>query len=153
MFQIITKIETKDDLVIHATFADGEVVSFDIKTLFDKYPVFRDLEDKSLFDSVQIDGIGYGIYWNDKIDLSSEGIYKHGQHIAKVDPNIKIVVGLNLANIRETRGLSQRDLSTKSGIMQAEISKIEQGIGNPTITTLQKLAKALNVSAVALLKC
>lgn len=153
MFRIITKVETKDDLVIHATFADGEVVSFDIKTLFDKYPVFRDLEDKSLFDSVQIDGIGYGISWNDKIDLSSEGIYKHGQHIAKVDPNIKIVVGLNLADVREAKGLSQRDLSSRSGIMQAEISKIEQGIGNPTITTLQKLAKALNVSAVALLKC
>lgn len=152
MYRIITKVETKDDLVIHATFADGEVVSFDIKTLFDKYPVFRDLEDKSLFDSIQIDGMGYGISWNDKIDLSSEGIYKHGEHIAKVDPNIKIVVGLNLANIRETRGLSQRELSSMTGIMQAEISKIEQGIGNPTINTLQKLAKALNVSASSFLK-
>ena len=153
MFRIITKIEAKDDLVIHATFADGEVVSFDIKTLFEKYPVFKELEDKSLFESVQIDGMGYGISWNDKLDLSSDGIYERGEHIAKVDPNIKIVVGLNLANIREIKGLSQRDLSSTTGIMQAEISKIEQGIGNPTITTLQKLAKALNVSAASLLKC
>ena len=153
MFRIITKIEAKDDLVIHATFADGEVVSFDIKTLFEKYPVFKELEDKSLFESVQIDGMGYGISWNDKLDLSSDGIYERGEHIAKVDPNIKIVVGLNLANIREIKGLSQRDLSSTTGIMQAEISKIEQGIGNPTRTTLQKLAKALNVAAASLLKC
>lgn len=152
MHRIITKIETKEDLILIATFADGEVVSFDVETLFDRYPVFKELKDKSLFDSVQIDGVGYGISWNDNIDLSSDGIYEKGQHIAKVDPDIKIVVGLNLAQAREEKGLSQRDLSAMTGIMQAEICKMEQGIGNPTITTLQKLAKALDKTAASLLK-
>ena len=151
MYQIITKIRTLDNLILEATFADGEVVSFDIKTLLDKYPEFSDLKNKELFEKVKIDGIGYGISWNDKLDLSSDGIYSKGKHIGKVDPEIKIVVGQSIARAREEAGLSQRELATKSGVMQAEISKIELGKGNPTITTLQKIAKALGKSAKSFL--
>jgi DNA-binding XRE family transcriptional regulator len=150
MHRIITKIETKDDLILIATFADGEVVSFDVKTLFDKYPIFKELEDRELFDSVHIDGIGYGISWNDEIDLASEGIYAKGTHIDKVEPETRIIIGLNIAEAREILGMSQRDLSSTSGVMQAEISKIEQGKGNPTVTTLQKIAKALRKTVASL---
>lgn len=146
MHKIIIKIEPKDDLVIIATFADGEVVSFDVKTLFDKYPVFHQLENKDLFKSVQIDGVGYGISWNDELDLSSDGIYSRGKHIGKVDPKIQIIVGQAIANAREEIGMSQRELSSVSGVMQADISKIEKGKGNPTLSTLQKIAKALGKS-------
>ena len=144
MHRIITKIKTLDDLKFEATFADGEVVLFDIKTLFEKYPVFHQLEDKELFNSLKIDGIGYGISWNDELDLSSDGVYVRGVHISKTDPETRLLVGQNLAQLREDRGLSQRELSKSSGVMQAEISKIELGKGNPTIITLQKLSKALD---------
>lgn len=83
MYRIITNIETKDNLILIATFADGEVVSFDVKTLFDKYPAFYALEDKNLFESVKIDEIGYGISWNDDLDISSDGIYTKGKHITR----------------------------------------------------------------------
>lgn len=151
MYQIITKIRTLGNLILEAIFADGEVVSFDVKTLLDKYPEFSDLKDEELFGKVKIDGIGYGISWNDKLDLSSDGIYSKGKHIGKVDPDIKIVVGQSIARAREEAGLSQRELTAKSGVMQAEISKIELGKGNPTITTLQKIAKALGKSAKSFL--
>ena len=151
MHKIIIKIEPKDDLVIIATFADGEVVSFDVKTLFDKYPIFHQLENKELFDSVQIDGVGYGISWNDELDLSSDGIYSRGKHIEKVDPKIQIIVGQAIANAREEIGMSQRELSSASGVMQADISKIEKGKGNPTLCTLQKIAKALGKSIASFL--
>ena len=126
-----------------ATFADGEVVSFDAKTMIEKYPVFRTLEDEELFNSVVIDGAGYGVSWNDELDLSSDGIYNHGKHIGKVDPDIKLMVGQAIAEAREEKGMSQRELSSSSGVMQADISKIEKGKGNPTLTTLQKIAKSL----------
>jgi DNA-binding XRE family transcriptional regulator len=151
MHQIITKIKTCNNLIIEATFADGEVVIFDVKTLFDKFPLFRDLEKKDLFEKVVIDGTGYGICWNDKLDLSSDGIYSKGKHVRKVDPEIRIIVGQNIAQAREDKHMSQRDLSKKSGVMQAEISKIELGKGNPTISTLQKIAKALGKSLKSLL--
>ena len=59
MHKIITKIEPKEDLTLIVTFTDGEVVSFDVRTIMDKYPVFRALENTELFNSVFIDGIGY----------------------------------------------------------------------------------------------
>ena len=143
MNNLIVKIETKENMIFIATFADGEVVSFDIKTLFERYPIFHALEDEQLFNSVVIDGVGFGISWNDDLDLSSEGIYSKGNHIGKVDPAINLIVGQAIAKARNEKGMSQRGLAAKTGIMQTEISKIEQGKGNPTLTTLQKIAKTL----------
>ena len=151
MHRIITKIKTLDNLQFEATFADGEVVVFDVKTLFDKYPVFQQLEDKKLFNSLQIDGVGYGVSWNDELDLSSDGIYSRGKHVAKVDPNIAIIMGQAISEARLEKGLSQRELSKQTGIMQADISKIEQGKGNPTLSTLQKLSKSLDYPIAKLL--
>jgi XRE family transcriptional regulator, regulator of sulfur utilization len=39
--------------------------------------------------------------------------------------------------------MSQRELSERSGVRQADISRIERGAGNPTEATLQRLASAL----------
>ena len=144
MHRIITKIKTLNNMEFEATVSDGEVVLFDVKTLLEKYPVFHQLEDECLFNQLKIDGIGYGVSWNDELDLASEGIYSRGKHIAKVDPEITILVGQAIAEVRMKKGISQRELSRKTGIMQAEISKIEQGKGNPTITTLQKISKSLD---------
>lgn len=150
MHRIITNIKVNGNLTFEATFADGEVVLFDVKTLFDKYPVFKQLKDENLFNKLQIDGVGYGVSWNDELDLSSDGVYLKGKHIAKVDPDIKIIVGQSIAESREKAGMSQRDLSKSSGVMQAEICKIEQGKGNPTLSTLQKISKSLGCSITSL---
>ena len=61
MHRIITNVQPKDRLTILATFADGEVVSFDVKTMFEKHPVFRLLENEDLFRGVKVDGVGYGL--------------------------------------------------------------------------------------------
>ena len=143
MHRIITRIEPKENLFIEAVFADGEIVSFDVKSMFEKYPVFRDLEDDSLFKNVKIDEAGYGISWNDDLDLSSDGVYLRGEHIGKTDPDVQIMLGQAILEAREEKGISQRELSKKSGVIQAEISKIEQGKSNPTVLTLQKLARSL----------
>jgi DNA-binding XRE family transcriptional regulator len=45
--------------------------------------------------------------------------------------------------LRKRRRLTQRQLSTKSGVQQAEISRIEGGRANPTVSTLSALANAL----------
>lgn len=143
MHRIITRVEPKENLTIEAVFADGEIVSFDIKSMFDKYPAFRELRNEELFNNVTIDGLGYGISWNDDLDLSSDGIYLRGKHIGKTDPDARVLLGQAVAQAREEKGISQRQLSNRSGVIQAEISKIEQGKGNPTVSTLQKLAKSL----------
>ncbi len=151
MERIITKIETKQDMVLLATFADGEIVRFEVKTMIEKHPVFKQLEDEKLFAQVRIDGVGYGISWNDDIDLSGEGIYLHGEHIGKTDPDAKILFGQAVVNRREELELSQRELSRRSGIIQSEICKIEQGKGNPTLSTMLRLSKALEKPLASLL--
>lgn len=151
MHRIITKITPKNNMLIEAIFADGEIVDFDVSIMIEKHPEFKVLENKTLFDSIKVDGIGYGVSWNDELDLSSDGIYLKGKHVGKTDPDPKILLGQAIADAREEKNMSQRELSRSSGIMQAEISKIEQGKGNPTLTTLQKLAKSLGRTIASLL--
>jgi transcriptional regulator with XRE-family HTH domain len=57
------------------------------------------------------------------------------------DAHFKLATELIL--LRKRRKLTQRQLSTKSGVQQAEISRIEGGRANPTVSTLSALASAL----------
>jgi XRE family transcriptional regulator, regulator of sulfur utilization len=55
-----------------------------------------------------------------------------------------IELGLQFRDARVAHGMSQRELSEASGVRQADISRIERGAGNPTESTLQRLALALD---------
>ena len=44
---------------------------------------------------------------------------------------------------RKSKKMTQQDLADKTGMDRADISKIENGSANPTLKTLEKLAKAL----------
>lgn len=54
-----------------------------------------------------------------------------------------IELGLQFRDARVALGLSQHELSDRSGVRQADISRIERGAANPTEATLQRLASAL----------
>jgi putative transcriptional regulator len=53
---------------------------------------------------------------------------------------------------RAKRGLSQRDLADVSGVSREYIARIERGQHDPTLSTLEKLAKALGVKVGRLLE-
>jgi transcriptional regulator with XRE-family HTH domain len=56
-------------------------------------------------------------------------------------------IGKNLKKLRKQKGLSQDRLSKLADVSYNTVIKLESGgINNPTIETLQKLAKALEVS-------
>ena len=48
-----------------------------------------------------------------------------------------------VAAARAVRGISQKQLAQMTGIDQSDISKIERGTANPSISTLERIAKAL----------
>jgi len=50
-----------------------------------------------------------------------------------------------LRTAREARGLSQRELSARSGVPQGHISKIENGTVNLRLSSLVELARALDL--------
>jgi len=47
---------------------------------------------------------------------------------------------------RTAHGFSQPALAQLSGLQQAEISRIENGVANPTADTLERLATALDLT-------
>jgi transcriptional regulator with XRE-family HTH domain len=55
------------------------------------------------------------------------------------------VDGSKLREARERRLLTQPELSELSGVMVATISRIENGLQQPRIPTIRKLAKVLGV--------
>ncbi|HFC11184.1 MAG TPA: XRE family transcriptional regulator [Candidatus Kaiserbacteria bacterium] len=61
-------------------------------------------------------------------------------------------LGENLRRLRLKKDLSQGDLATVLNVDRAYISNIENGRMNPTLSTLDKIAKALEVSSSELLK-
>jgi DNA-binding XRE family transcriptional regulator len=52
-------------------------------------------------------------------------------------------IALQVIELREKHHLTQVELAEKTGISQAQISRIERGAVSPTTTTLGKLAEAL----------
>ena len=61
-------------------------------------------------------------------------------------------LGLNLKRIRTKKAISQGDIARELGVSRGFVSTIENGKTNPTLSTITKLAKALNVSTNELLK-
>jgi transcriptional regulator with XRE-family HTH domain len=60
------------------------------------------------------------------------------------------LVGEHLRMIRESKGINQEDLAEKAGIARARISEIENGKGNATLATLEKVMDALEVTPMEL---
>ena len=50
-----------------------------------------------------------------------------------------------MLDARKNAGLTQKDLAAKTGIAQADISKLESGRGNPSLRTLQRLADGMGM--------
>jgi transcriptional regulator with XRE-family HTH domain len=59
--------------------------------------------------------------------------------------------GLAIRKLRISKGLTQEDLGFESGLTRAYISSIELDQKLPSITTIAKLAKALNLSLAELM--
>ncbi|WP_433622238.1 helix-turn-helix domain-containing protein [Nocardia sp. CA-120079] len=66
-------------------------------------------------------------------------------------PDENDLVARNLRRYRLERSMSLGDLARRSGLSKQTLSKIEQGVGNPTVETLSLLGTALGVPARRLL--
>ena len=68
------------DYVLLAHFTDGSDRLYDMKRLFDQYPVFKSFETiPGLFQTARADVGGFGIVWNEDIDIDAEEVYQNGQ--------------------------------------------------------------------------
>ncbi len=79
MHHKIKNIIPTDDYKLVVQFSEGATKIYDIKWLYEKYPVFKKLEDLSLFKKVSIEPGGYGLIWNEELDLDSEELWENGE--------------------------------------------------------------------------
>ena len=63
-----------------------------------------------------------------------------------------IQVATAVRDLRHVRNLSQRQLAARMGVPRTYISKIENGKAMPTLSSLDRLAKALKVDIASLLR-
>jgi transcriptional regulator with XRE-family HTH domain len=60
-------------------------------------------------------------------------------------------IGGKIRAFREAKGLSQGDVERRSGLLRSYISRVEGGYTAPSIATLEKFAKALELEPYQLL--
>lgn len=141
------QIQTKENFKIVVTFNDGKVVLYDMEPLFALIPGFRLLQtDKELYHSAQIDEKGEEIFWNEHLRLDAKRVWAQGALIEfKKKPDVSHLLAYRMQLSRFFEGMTQKELAEKTGIHQADISKFERGQGNPSLNTLDRLAKGLNM--------
>jgi len=58
--------------------------------------------------------------------------------------DIRQTIGWNLRRLRVAKGLSQERLALEAGIDRSYVGRIERGLENVTVSTLEALAKVLD---------
>lgn len=143
----IQSVVPKENYIIQAVFFNGEIIQYDVAQLFSVFPQFIIFQsEKELFKKVKVDAGGYGISWNDDLDLDAETIYEDGILIeTQKSPSQNHLLAYQLLLARESANITQKELAERTGIYQADISKIERGLGNPSLSTLKRLADGLDM--------
>jgi len=143
MFHRAIELNYKEGTTLEVTFQDGAIKRYDMSRLFEKYPQLTELQNRELFLSGKLMGF-YGIVWNDELDIETESIYECGETVGSIKPAPTAEIAQEVAAARADKGMTQVELSKRTGIDQADISKIERGLANPSVLTLDKIAKALD---------
>ncbi|MBR2082964.1 MAG: DUF2442 domain-containing protein [Elusimicrobiaceae bacterium] len=96
------KVYPLEGLVIGVLFADGTFKKYDLESLCDKWPVFKTLYHRALFEDAHIEAGGHGIVWNEDVDIATEEVYINGIEW-KDAPREDIPVVRLVAQFRELR--------------------------------------------------
>lgn len=79
MFPKIKSVKDRNDFKLDVIFDDGKHVLYDVYEDIKQIPDFKPLETLTgLWKDYSLDKSRTCIYWNDRIDLSSDSIYQYG---------------------------------------------------------------------------
>ena len=65
---------------------------------------------------------------------------------ARDDARIPMLIGDRLRELREAKKLSQGDIEKRTGLIRCYVSRVENGHTVPAVETLEKFARALEIS-------
>ena len=82
MFYRVKEVKPLPSYNVLVSFVTGECKRYNVAQLFEKLDVFKTLSSvNGLFEQVKVDTGGYGISWNDDIDLSCNELWENGMSI------------------------------------------------------------------------
>jgi hypothetical protein len=91
MFHKIKSVSALPEYKLSVEFSEGATKIYDVKPLFEKIPFFATLKDQpEVFASVTVDVGGYGIVWNDELDLSCDELWENGNDEKKLIEELKL---------------------------------------------------------------
>ena len=74
----IKKVTPQSNLVLLVEFNNGVHKEYNVSTLFTRFPEYKILEHRPLFNSVYVDCGGYSIAWTPDIDISEWELWDNG---------------------------------------------------------------------------
>ena len=81
LFHKVKEVAALPDMTLSVQFLNDVTKLYHVKPLSTRFPAFNRLEDEDLFGSVEVDQGGYGIIWNDEIDLSCDELWENGVEV------------------------------------------------------------------------
>ncbi len=81
MFHKVKDVSALPDYRLSVQFCEGVTKIYDVKPLFAKIPQFGELQAAEVFYGVSVDVGGYGIVWNDDLDLSCDELWENGEAV------------------------------------------------------------------------
>ena len=85
MFHRVKSVSPDGDLKLLVHFEDGTIKRYDVMPALRRWDAFAPLLSvPGLFGLVKRDPGGYGVSWNDEIDLSCDELWDNGQEVGHV---------------------------------------------------------------------
>ena len=82
MFHKIKNVSALPEYKLSVQFSEGVTKIYDVKPLFERIPLFAELKkNHAEFACVTVDVGGYGIVWNDDLDLSCDELWVNGMQV------------------------------------------------------------------------
>ena len=82
MFHKIKSVTPQPDYTLDVQFSEGVTKQYDLNTLIEKQPAFSSLKKHlELYQSATVDKGGYGVVWNNDIDISCDELYFNGKDV------------------------------------------------------------------------
>ena len=78
MFHKISHVKPLQNMLLFVEFRDGTEIIYNAEKLSASNELFNDLKNTEIFSQVKVDIGGYGISWNDDLDLAGEEIWNNG---------------------------------------------------------------------------
>lgn len=104
-FHKVKDVSALAGLKLSVQFVNGTTKIYDVAPLMTRFSAFKLLKDESLFREVEVDQGGYGIIWNDDLDLSCDELWENGTEVATPFDGL-----ISFSDASELWGLSESTL-------------------------------------------